>query len=340
MADFTILYPDVLSSDDHAVERAVAADGVAFDVFAERTPEAIPEDVWKRADGMVTGITMALDAGVMARLESCRIITRLGVGYDLIDIAAAARHGIRVCNVPDYGTAEVADHAMALLLAFTRGIARYSEAYRDDAEAGWDYQLSPAQTRMRGKVMGILGLGRIGTACAMRARGFGMAVRFYDPYVPYGQEIALGFARADSLAELLGACDFVSIHTPLTEETAAMIDDAAVAAMKPGLILVNTARGGIIDLDAAYEGLKSGTIGALGLDVFPVEPPPADHPLLAAWRAREDWIEGRFLASPHAAFYSPASLRELREKAAMTCLDYLRDGKLKNCVNAHLLEDA
>ena len=186
--------------------------------------------------------------------------------------------------------------------------------------------------------MGILGLGRIGTACAMRARGFGMEVMFYDPYVPYGQEIALGFTRADSLAELLGGCDFVSIHAPMTDETAGMIDDAAVAAMKPGLILVNTARGGICDLDAIYDGLKSRQLGACGLDVLPDEPPDPDHKLIKAWRAQEDWIRRRFVITPHAAFYSPAGLKYLREKALLTCVNYIRDGVLKNCVNGDLVK--
>jgi lactate dehydrogenase-like 2-hydroxyacid dehydrogenase len=338
MSDLTILYPDVLSTDDNAVEREMLPD-VRFEVHGGRVSSDVDDAVWASADGMVTGIGMPIDEAVFDKASNLKVICRLGVGYDLIDIAAAGRRGVRVCNVPDYGTAEVADHAMAMLLGFTRGVSRYSEAFRDDPENGWDYTLSPLQTRMRDKTMGIIGLGRIGTACAQRARGFGMEVMFYDPYVPYGQEIALGFTRAESLAELLGAVDFASVHTPATEETEKLINAEAVAAMKPGLILVNTARGTIIDLDAAFDGLKSGAIGGLALDVFPEEPAPAAHPLMQAWRGREAWIEGRFLASPHAAFYSPTSLRELREKAVMTCYDYLSSGKLKNCVNAEYLQE-
>jgi lactate dehydrogenase-like 2-hydroxyacid dehydrogenase len=338
MSDLTILYPDVLSTDDNAVERELLPD-VHFEVYGARAASDVDDAVWASAQAMVTGIGMPIDEQVFEKATNLKVICRLGVGYDLIDVALAGRRGVRVCNVPDYGTAEVADHAMALLLAFTRGVVCYSEALRDDLENGWDYRLSPLQVRMRDKTMGIIGLGRIGTACAQRARGFGMDVLFYDPYVPYGQEIALGFTRAESLAELLGAVDFTSIHTPATPETEKLINTEAVAAMKPGLVLVNTARGSIIDLDAAYQGLKSGAIGGLGLDVFPEEPVPADHPLIRAGRAREEWIEGRFLASPHAAFYSPTSLRELREKAVMTCVDYLCNGKHRNCVNAEYLQD-
>jgi phosphoglycerate dehydrogenase-like enzyme len=193
-------------------------------------------------------------------------------------------------------------------------------------------------TRMVGKTFAVIGLGRIGTAAALRAKAFGMRVMAYDPYLPYGQELALGIDRAETLADLLGAADFVTIHAPATDETRNMIDHDALAAMKPGLILVNTSRGPICDLDAIFEGLKGGQLGAVGLDVLPEEPPPADHPLIRAWRAQEDWIRGRFHITPHAAFYSPASLKDLREKAVLTAVAFLRDSVLRNCVNLDLLE--
>jgi lactate dehydrogenase-like 2-hydroxyacid dehydrogenase len=339
MAEVRILYPDVLSTDDHAVERAAVPAGVAFDIHNERDPAAIPGEVWQGCHGMVTGIRMPVDKDVIQRLDSCRIITRLGVGYDLIDIAAAGARGIAVCNVPDYGTTEVADHAIALLLSFTRGVARYNEAFRADPEAGWDYQIPPTVKRHGELTFGVIGLGRIGTAAAMRAKAFGMTVIFFDPYVPDGQELALGIGRVRALADLLGQADLVTIHAPLTDDTRHLIDARAVAAMKPGLILANTARGPIIDLDAAYDGLKSGQLGALGLDVFDLEPPPADHPLIRAWRDGEDWVSGRFLVTPHAAFYSPTSVVDLRRKAVMTCVDFFTAGTLRNCVNRDLLKD-
>lgn len=338
MAGIQILYPDVLSADDHAVEREISGDGVEFVIFNEREPDKISQKIWSGCEAMVTGISMPINAGVVARLDKCKIITRLGVGYDLIDVAAAGARGIVVCNVPDYGTNEVADHAMALLLSFTRGIAQYTEAYRTDPDKGWDYKITPAMTRMTGRCFGVIGLGRIGTAAAMRAKGFGMKVTAYDPFVPYGQELALNIDRAYDLDELLSAADFISIHTPLTQLTHHLINEDAVSKMKSGAILVNTARGPICDLDAVYSGLKSGKIGAAGLDVFDPEPPNADHPLMLAWRARETWLEGRFVATPHAAFYSPTSSQILREKALQTCLDYLRTHTLRNCVNSDYLE--
>ena len=337
MAVIQILYPDVLSADDHAVERAISGDDVEFAIFNERDPGKISSKIWSDCQAMVTGLSMPIDAQVIARLVECKIIARLGVGYDMIDIAAAGNAGIAVCNVPDYGTNEVADHAIALLLSFTRGIPQYTETYRTDPDKGWDYKITPAMTRMTGKCFGIIGLGRIGTAAAMRAKGFGMNVMAYDPFVPYGQELALNVERAYNLDELLRTADFISIHTPATELTYHLINQDTVSKMKPGVIIVNTARGPICDLDAIYNGLKSGQIGAAGLDVFDPEPPDVNHPLMLAWRGRETWLEGRFTATPHAAFFSPTSSKILREKALQTCLDYLKHNELRNCVNAEHL---
>ncbi len=337
MAVIQILYPDVLSADDHAVERAISGDDVEFAIFNERDPGKISSKIWSDCQALVTGLSMPIDAQVISRLVKCKIIARLGVGYDMIDIAAAGNAGIAVCNVPDYGTNEVADHAIALLLSFTRGIPQYTETYRTDPDKGWDYKITPAMTRMTGKCFGIIGLGRRGTAAAMRAKGFGMDVMAYDPFVPYGQELALNVERAYNLDELLRTADFISIHTPATELTYHLINQDTVSKMKPGVIIVNTARGPICDLDAIYNGLKSGQIGAAGLDVFDPEPPDVNHPLMLAWRGREAWLEGRFAATPHAAFFSPTSSKILREKALQTCLDYLKRNELRNCVNAEHL---
>ena len=339
MATIRILYPDVKSVDDFAFERAVVPDGVDLIQYDATDASAIPDDVWRDADALVTGIRMPIDDAVFDRAKSCRIITRLGVGYDMIDTEAAARRGIRVCNVPDYGTTEVADHAIALLLSLLRGVVRYDQAFRADPDEGWSFRHAPAVKRLGEIRLGVVGMGRIGTAAALRAKAFGMSVTFYDPYMPGGTELALGVDRADRLETLLGETDAITIHTPLTDETRHLIGAEAVAAMKSGMVLVNTARGGVVDLDAVYDGLKQGRIGAVGLDVFETEPPEPDHPLIKAWRNGEDWLAGRCVITPHAAFYSPTSLRVMREKAVMTCVDYLTDGFLRNCVNNNLLNN-
>src|SRR6185503_13569760 len=155
-------------------------------------------------------------------------------------------------------------------------------------------------------------LGRIGTASALRARAFGMNVAFYDPHLPNGAELSFGFTRARSLEELLKLADVVTIHAPLNEETRALINRSAVDAMKKGAFLINTARGPICDTSALLEGLRSGKLGAVGLDVLPREPANTDDPLVAAWQANEPALRGRLILNPHAAFYSPDSLVDLR----------------------------
>ena len=265
----------------------------------------------------------------------CRVVVRAGVGYDTLDLAGWGARGVPACNVPDYGTAEVADHAIALMLALTRGTAAYHDALLHDRT--WSHAVAPLVRRLRGAVFGVLGLGRIGLAAARRAAGFGMRVVFFDPYLPSGTELAVGYDRAPSLGALMAQSDVLSVHAPLNDETRGMIGAEALAQAKPGLILVNTARGPIVDLDALTDALRAARIGGAALDVLPVEPADPNHPLIAAWRVGEDWVRGRLTLSPHAAFYSPDAEQDLRRKAVQTVLAWLRDGRLLNCVNATML---
>ena len=217
--------------------------------------------------------------------------------------------------MPDYGTTEVADHAIALMLALRRGTTIYDAAVMREPHAGWDYRVAPLIARLKGATFGIVGLGRIGLATARRAAAFDMRVVFYDPYLPNGIDLAVGYERVHSLAALFAASDVVSIHAPLSDETRGMIGAEAFAAARPGMVLVNTARGPIVDLDALHDALRSGKVGGAGLDVLPKEPVDAGHPLIKAWRAREAWIDGRLVLTPHAAFYSPSSLEDLHRKS-------------------------
>ncbi len=337
MSKFHILYPDLRSVDNFALEQAVLPDSVRLSQHFESDPAAITDSEWRTVDAMVTGLLMPINDAVFDCAPGLRVICRLGVGYDMVDVEAAARRGIPICNVPDYGTTEVADHAVTLALSLVRGVVRYNEAFRDDPAKGWSFRHAPCVARLGELTFGVVGLGRIGTAAALRAKAFGMSVVGYDPHVPSGYEIALGIDRAPALEDLLGIADIVTIHCLLNDETRGLINQRALASLKSGAVIVNTARGGIVDLDALFSGLKSGQVGAVGLDVFETEPPPPDHPLLASWRAREDWIEGRCVITPHAAFYSPTAIRQMRESAALTCYDYLAKGVLRNCVNLSLL---
>ena len=181
--------------------------------------------------------------------------------------------------------------------------------------------------------MGIIGVGRIGTATLMRARSFGMHIIFYDPYVNDGYEKALGVDRVYSLEDLAKASDIVSIHTPLSEETNKMIGKRFFSVLKPGATIINTARGPIIDLEALYEAMKNNTVRASGLDVLPIEPSDDSQTLIHAWEKRELWIRDRLVVTPHVAFYSPESYKEMRRKAAEEALRVVEGEEARNCVN-------
>jgi len=332
----TILFPDSRSSELDIERRITGPDVVMLNPRKDRF-DAIDISAWENCDGIVVA-RIPIDAAVIAHLKRTRIVVRNGVGFDIVDLEACGQAGIAVCNVPDYGTTEVADSALAMMLAFARGTAACDAALRADLKGGWTHVHNVTARRLRGACFGVIGFGRIGTAAALRARAFGMQIAFYDPALPNGAELAFGFTRARTLAELLGLADVVTIHAPLTDETRAMINASAIAAMKPGSYLINTARGPICDTSALLEGLKSGKLAAVGLDVLPNEPATLNDPLVAAWRANEPWIRGRMLLNPHAGFFSPDAFVDLRRKAIETAYYYLRDGKLANCVNAEFLK--
>jgi phosphoglycerate dehydrogenase-like enzyme len=244
-----------------------------------------------------------LTAAIIAQLRNCRAIVRNGVGFDSVDVAAAARAGIPVCNVPDYGTEEVADHALALTLAL------YRQLFPLDAEAkrlGWKIEVQPRMRRLRTQTFGIVGLGRIGTATALRAKAFGFRVVFFDPYVPRGTHKAIGIERVDSLAELLQIADTVSIHCPLTDETRGLIGAAELALLRPGAFLVNTARGDIVQKAPLFAALRAGRLAGAGLDVV------EDEPL----RTAEEAATPNLIVTFHAAFCSPEGMVEMRSTSA------------------------
>ncbi len=244
-----------------------------------------------------------VDARVVAQLKNCRAIIRNGVGFDSVDIAAAAARGIPVCNVPDYGTEEVADHAIALTLALVR------QLFPLDAEAkrlGWKIEVAAKMRRLRTLTFGLVGLGRIGMATALRAKAFGLRPIFFDPFAPVGMHKALGLERVASLPELLGAADIVSIHCPLSDETRGLIGEREIAAMKPGSFLVNTARGDIVQKAPVFAALRSGHWAGAGLDVVEAEP----------LRTTEEAATPNLIVTCHAAFCSPEGIIEMRSTSA------------------------
>ncbi len=324
--------------DDLQLFQAAGRDSLTFDLHEVGLPSELDDATLAACDAFCMFNVKQIDAGLIARLTRCRLLVRAGVGYDNVDLAACADHGIPVANVPDYGINEVADHALALMMTFVRGIRFYSRRMQEDLTRGWSWD-NPYNRRTYRRRVGIVGLGRIGSAFARRCQGLGMEVWAFDPLLPSGAELALNVTRTASLHELLEACDIVSLHVPLSPQTERMIDRDAVAAMKPGTILINTSRGPVVDLDAVHAGLRDGPIQCLGLDVMPVEPADPEHPLFKAWLAREPWIDDRLVLTPHAAFFSPDAVVDMRTKAIHLIADYLEGKPLRNWVNGHLLSE-
>lgn len=273
-----------------------------------------------------------LTAGDIDRIGRARIIQRVGVGFDNVDLAAARARSLPVCNVPDYGTEDVADHAVALMLSLARGLWSYGLAVRHDGAAGWSWHRGGrGNIRLRGLTLGLVGAGRIGTAVALRAKVFGMRVVIYDPYVPDGYEKAIGVDRVRTLHELAEA-DILSVHTPLTPETRGMIDAQFFAASKRAMMVINTARGPIVSEGALCDAYRRGRVSGIGLDVLESEP-LQDSSNLACLLRDLPKAAADVLITPHSAFFSPQAYHELRSKAAENVRRCLLDGTHRNIVN-------
>ena len=286
------------------------------------------QEAWRQVDAILVW-HWPVDRATLDLLERCKIIVRYGVGFDLVDVEAVAEHEIPFANTPDYGTEEVADTACSMILALQRKLVAYDRDCRRYT-TGWQKHLLHPTWRTSERTLGLIGVGRIGTAVVNRMKPFGYRILGYDPYQPAGHEKAVGYHRVDSQTDLLKQADVVSVHCPLTEETRGMMDEAFFRQMKPGSLLINTARGGILaDLDCLEEALRSGHLEAAALDVLPDEP-PKDHPLIRAWRQDDDWIRGRLVITPHSAYYSERGSYEMRYKAAETARLYLVHGRLRN----------
>jgi C-terminal binding protein len=296
------------------------------------TLDSLPDSVCARVDGLMI-FRHWLRPEHIARFPRLKVVVRMGVGYDRLDRAACAARGITVCNVPDYGTMEVADHAIALTLALRRGLLLHHDRQRADPPAPWRYLDSPLIRRLGVQTFGVLGLGRIGTAAALRAKALGFRVCFFDPFLPNGVDRALGIERARTLEALLASADVLSIHVPDTRTTRGLIGARELALLPKDAIVVNTARGTSLDLDALGAALRSGHLAGAGLDVIPVEPPVEPIPaLLAAYRRREAWLEGRLIITPHSAFYTPEAWDDIRRKSAETMRDVLVLGLASNVI--------
>lgn len=264
--------------------------------------------------------SIVVNEKVLSRLTQCKAIVKVAVGYDNIELKRARELGISVYNIPDYGTEEVADHSIALLLSMIRKIAYMDRISKNDA---WDWSKIKPTHRIRGSKMGIIGFGRIGGAVAKRAQAFGIDVVFYDPYVQSGVEKTFGVRRTDTLIELLESVDYISVHASLTETSHHLIGPKEFEHIKKGVLIVNTARGAIIDTDSLIRALETGTIAMAGLDVIEGEP-FVSNDLKAA---------NNIILTAHSAFYSEEAFQEMREKSAHMANSILAGTSPRNLLN-------
>ncbi len=303
------------------IEREVLASAGAELVVARTGDAAELAALAPGADAIMT-CWKNVPAPVLDLAVKCRHVARYGVGLDNIDVAAATRLGMIVTNVPHYCADEVQEHAMALILACGRHVVAFARA---TCTGDWNPKREKPIHRLRGATLGIVGFGGIGRGLAKRAAGFGFHVLAYDRNGCDGS----GVEMAAGLEELFSRSDFVSLHVPLTEETMGLVGKRLLSAMKPTAFLINTSRGPVIDEAALLDALDQGHLAGAALDVFCTEPPPPGHPLLR---------HPRVIATPHAAFYSEESVRDLQRIAATQVATALAGKLPPSVVNPAVLD--
>jgi D-3-phosphoglycerate dehydrogenase len=291
-----------------------------LDAHQCKTPEQLLPLV-ADADAVLTQFA-PVNALVIAAMKRARVIVRYGIGVDNVDLEAARVHGIPVCNVPDYCIDEVADHTLAFILAATRQVVPHCLRLRG---GHWGMAVPLAAMRtLRDLTVGVAGFGRIGRAVVSRLLPFRCSLRIYDPVVPAAEIEHAGAQAVTTFEDLLPECDILTLHCPSTAQTRRMLNDAALARMKRGAILVNLARGDLVDTPALVAALQSGHLAAAALDVCDPEPIPPGHPLLEM---------PQVIVAPHIASTSVKAVRKLRETAATAVACALRGESLPNVVN-------
>jgi D-3-phosphoglycerate dehydrogenase len=310
---------DLASTEDERVLREAGLTAVRLQASGEDGLIAALSQV--PADALIVQWA-PVTAAVLDAAPGCHFISRLGIGIDMIDVAAATRRGVAVANTPDYCVDEVVAHTLAMTLWLVRGLGRFDAAVRDGEWAA--AAAYPAAARPAGTVIGVVGLGRIGGQVAAQAAALGFEVLGHDPYAA----AAPGGVRLTSLEDLLRGSHLVTLHAPLTPETRHLIGADAIGLMRPGALLVNTCRGGLVDEAATADALRAGRLAGAAMDVFETEPLSADSPLRSL---------PNVLLSPHAAWYSKASLAALPVRAAQQVVDFLTGQPVPSIVNPEYL---
>jgi len=273
------------------------------------------------AEAVIASALMAYGGPLMDRAPDLRVIARTGIGTDNVDLTAATEHGIAVCNTPDAPTRSTAEHTITLMLAVAKRLPDAQAALRS---GGRDFFATHEGLEIAGRDLGLVGLGRIGKAVAGIAAGLGMNVVAYDPFVDPASAAGSEIRIVGTLETLVEEADVVSLHVPLTDETHHLIDRRIIGLMKPGAVLVNTARGGLVDHAALLDALDRGALFGVGLDATDPEPLPPDHPLLSHPHA---------VVTPHVAAATFASKQRLSVSALTQALQVLRGERPDHLVN-------
>lgn len=318
-------------------EKILEEYGIEAELYNCLTEEQVIEAA-KDADGIIVHFA-PITRKVIESLDKLKIICRYGVGVDNVDIAAATERKIVFCNVPDYCTNEVAEHALALLLAAARKIV-----YADYLTRNYDWEitnLEPVDT-FEGKILGLVGFGKIGSSFARRAVALGCKILVYDPYVSKKKVEAEGYEYTNNLDDIWTKSDFISLHIPLKEDTKYIVGRDELKKMKKTAIIVNTSRGKLIDETALLEALKEGEIQGAALDVFENEPPPKEHPMFKEKKIVKNPLyelsPAKITVTPHMGWYSIHSYRKLKETPALIVARFLKGERPKNVLNPEVLE--
>lgn len=314
-----VVYTDNIYKDTAIEEQRFQEAGYDFSVAPSHDKETLIE-VCRDADAVMLSF-IEMDADIINAMEKCKVIVRCGMGFNNVDIPAATKKGIMVANVQKYCLDEVSDHVMALALTLLRRTAYMSNLLK---MGEWAPAKARPMYRLRGSTFALYGLGGISSLVAKKAKAFGFNVVSYDPFLPDSYFEEMGVKRIAEEKELFACADVLSIHLPLNEKTAKMVNMEKFKWMKPTAIFINTARGGLVDEADMIQALQDGVIGGAGIDVFADEYPDMSNPLFQM---------DNVIASPHVAYYSEASDVDLRNFAINQVIGALEKGEPEFILN-------
>ena len=328
-----IYITDYIKNPD--IEKKILSKYAEVICLNEKDEEKITDEI-SDADGILVWHTKISEI-TLKKLNKQTAIIRYGVGIDNIDLKSVKKYNHIFANTPDYGVDEVADTASAMILNLIRKIQIYNNRTKSHF-GSWQGEVinlnkdNPIK-RTSEHSLGIIGLGRIGSALALRMKAHNIQIGFYGPYIESGYEKVLGIKRYKTLKDLKSKSSVISINAVLTPETNKMVNKEFINSLIDNTILVNTARGAIIeDLDVILEGLKNNKLSAVGLDVLPEEPPKQSNRLIEIWKNSKDILSDRIIINPHAGYFSSQSIKEMRVKASENMLSFLVGNKVNNIV--------